>query len=325
MRHITWENFKKNFIEPGTAGAHPVPGSPPCQLFVDRDGCRIGLRIAIKDASTIVELPYQHIEVSTVHINGVMYAQVTCEIVALHEPFFAMITSAADLIQEFGRSPMEALQESAQKFFNLLSSHSLLSPEKQVGLWCELWLLQRLVATKGGDVVESWIGSLKEPHDFRFSNTEIEVKGTRRTKRTHLISSEEQLRPSDGCELYLLSLQLEPSGGEGCESLTGMVTVVREMLSDDASNLERVRILLEKARYFDAHAGFYTQKYKLRKTPVLVPVEDGIPRITMEMLSAFLDNDACRRVSEVKYRLDLTDLGYEEKEEEFQQVLRTLA
>jgi hypothetical protein len=234
-----------------------------------------------------------------------------------------MLTSAADLIQELGRSPIEALQECAEKFFSLLSSYALLSPEKQVGLWCELWLLARLIETEGSHVVHSWIGPIREPHDFRFGNIEIEVKGTRGVKRTHLISSEEQLNPSDGCELYLLSLQIEPSGGDDCESLAALVTRVRAGLSDDAVAKKVFNNMLREAKFLDAHAGFYTDRFRLRKGPMLVPVVGEFPRVTKGVLSEVLEEDACKRVSEIKYRLDVSDLGFVENDEEFQKVLRT--
>lgn len=324
MRHITWENFKRNFIDLDAPGEHPILGEPPCHLFVDQNGRRIGLRIQIRDSSTIVDLPYQHIEVSTVHIKGALHAQVSCEVVTLHEAFFAMLTSAADLIQERGRDPMQALQECAEKFFSLLSSYSLLSPEKQVGLWCELWALERLIRFTGTSIVGAWIGPLREPHDFRMNTTELEVKGTRGTKRSHLISSEDQLSPSEGCDLFLLSLQLEPAIGEGCYTLTDIVNKVRRALSGDQPDLERFDALLKESGYLEGHARFYVDCFRLRKGPTLIPVVEGFPRVTKETLSSVLDESACRRISELKYRLDVTHLGFEEEDDEFQRVFRTI-
>jgi hypothetical protein len=322
-RHITWENFRDNFIEPGDPAAHIVDGQPKCEFFVDPESQRIGLRVAIKDASEVLELPYQHITTSIVHSDGGLFVEVSCSVQSLFEPFYAMIVSVTDLVQLDDSSPTSALQKSAEKTFSLLSAHALLSEEKQVGLWCELWVLNKLVTFRGVEAVQSWIGPLKEPHDFRLDNVELEIKGTRSQRRSHLISSEDQLVPSENSSLYLVSLQLALAAGEGSFGLAERVEVIANSLAGSPAMLSIFESLLSEAEYNSSHERFYRSCYKLRTRPALVPITAEIPRITAELLSDALGPDNSARLSDVKFRLDVTDLGFEEDEEPFQSTLQT--
>lgn len=322
-RHITWENFRENFIEPGDPAAHMVDGHPRCEFFVDSRSQRMGLRVAIRDSSEVAELPYQHITTNLVQSGGSLCAEVSCDVQSLFEPFYAMIVSVADLVQLHEYSPTSALQESAQKFFSLLSAHSLLSEEKQIGLWCELWVLDKLVSFRGVDAVQSWIGPLKEPHDFRLDNVELEVKGTRSRKRSHLISSEDQLLASEESDLYLVSLQLALAAGDGAFGLADRVGLIADRLAGAPAMLSLFESLLAEAEYNRLHERFYYSSYRLRTRPTLVPVTGEIPRITTELLRDTLGPDKSARLSDIKFRLDVTDLGFEEESKQFQSKLRT--
>lgn len=322
-RHITWENFRSNFIEPGDPANHLVSGQPRCDIFVDAESQRMGLRVAIKDSSEVVELPYQHIATAIVQSAGSLCVEVSCEVQSLFEPFYAMIVATTDLVQIHDYSPTSALHESAQKFFSLLSAHALLSEEKQVGLWCELWVLDNLITFRGVEAVQSWIGPLKEPHDFRLDSMELEVKGTRSRKRTHLISSEDQLLPSEGCSLYLVSLQLALAAGDGSFGLADQVKLVSDQLHGTPAMLSLFEDLLSEIDYDSSHERFYQSNYRLRTRPTLVPITSETPRITKELLQSTLGSDQSSRLSDIKFRLDVTDLGHEEESEDFQSRLRT--
>ena len=84
-RHITWQNFRENYIKPDDPASHIVEGSPRCEVFVESQGKRIGLRIAIKEPIQNIELPYQHINTNLVHSEEGLCAEVSCEIQSLFE------------------------------------------------------------------------------------------------------------------------------------------------------------------------------------------------------------------------------------------------
>lgn len=323
-RHITWQNFEDNYIKPDDPASHIVEGSPRCEVFVESQGKRIGLRIAIKEAIQDVELPYQHINTNLVNSGESLCVEVSCEIQSLYEQFYAMIVSVADLVQKHHYAPIDALQESAQKYFSLLAAHNLLSQKKQIGLWCELWVLEKLITIRGVECVRAWLGPLSEPHDFRLDNVELEVKGTTRPKRSHLISNETQLIPSAESDLYIFSIQLALASGEGAYSLAGRVGIVADMLAEATEMLSLFNSLLSEAKYYHSHQNFYNDEYKLRTRPALVPVTDATPRITSEIIKTALGAESSSRLSEVKFRLDVTDLGFEEDSHEFQSIIQTI-
>lgn len=281
------------------------------------------MRVPTSDSSEIAELPYQHIRTVLVHSGGSLCVEVSCNVQSLYEPFYAMVTSVADLVQQHAYEPIEAIQESARKFFSLLAAHAILSEEKQIGLWCELWVLERLIRFRGVESLQSWIGPLGEPHDFRFDNKEIEVKGTRSRKRAHMISREDQLLPSADSSLYLLSLQLAPGAGNSALSLPDQVQAIVELLSQAPGAISTFKSLLSAVPYNFSHEDQYRDQYNLRTFPTLVPITEETPRITTEVLKNALGPDKSRRLSDIRFRLDVTDLGHEETSDEFQSIVRT--
>jgi Putative PD-(D/E)XK family member, (DUF4420) len=82
----------------------------------------------------------------------------------------------------------------------------------QVGLFGELLVLQTLMIPCIGSVaVDQWSGPESERHDFAGARLHIEVKTTRKSRHEHEISRLDQLRVPAGCQLLLVSIQLEQS------------------------------------------------------------------------------------------------------------------
>ena len=320
-RHITWENFKNKFVEPGDPAVHQIAGKPDCFLFVD--GKCMGIRIAAVTNSPPAQLPFQHIRSELVSMSGQSFIQISCEKRALHQAFFSMLLNVADLIQLHEYEPEKALRQCAEQYITVLSSHSILSEEKQIGLWCELWVLERLVALNDLNSLDAWIGPLEEPHDFRLSGLELEVKGTRSRKRQHIISSESQLQPSLGHDLYMVSVQLEPGAGDDFSDLPQMVERGRAAIAETHLNAQQYEALLSEWGYKELHEPFYRQQYGLRTEPALVPIDGETPRIAADMLRDALGKDRAKRISKVQFKLDVTDMGYLESEQQFQKVIKT--
>jgi len=321
-RHVTWENFRDSYIVSGDPALHVIDGTPRCEFFVDNDGERIGLRVATDDIPADLQLQYQHINATPVRDNDDLKIQISCDVQSLFEPFYAMLISVSDLVQLHDRLTANAIQESADKFFNLLSCYSILSEEKQVGLWCELWVLKNLIEYRGSEILRSWTGPREEPHDFRLDGVELEVKGTRSRKRSHIISSEDQLMPSPDSDLFLLSIQLGVGAGMGSSSLPERVRLIVELLEGSPSYISQFEMLLAQAEYQEAHARFYNDDYILRTPPTLVPITEDVPRITSALLRDAVGPTQSRRLSDIQYRLDVTDLGYEESDDAFHSVQR---
>lgn len=322
-RHVTWENFRENFLNPGDPAIHPVPGSPECKIFVDQDGQRIGLRIQTNSSSPELDIPFQHIKVANVRDDTGRYIEVSSCVQSLYEQFYAMLTSMSDLVQLHSKDPLEAIQNCVERFSTILSSQTLLSSREITGLWSELWVLENLLVARGPEYLPAWIGPLDEPHDFQFDEVELEVKGTRLRKRRHLISSETQLTQSPGKSLYLVSVQIAPGAGDGSLSLPDRVNRVRVLVGSESSLNKQFDVLLDEAKYNSVHERYYKDRFILRTSPTIVPIDAETPQITAEMLRSQLGPDGSTRISDVEFRLDVTNLGFEQPSAEFQAVLPT--
>ncbi|MBK6456063.1 MAG: PD-(D/E)XK motif protein [Gemmatimonadetes bacterium] len=99
-----------------------------------------------------------------------------------------------------------------QCFSHLFEQTPLLSTERQIGLLGELLFLERLMSRIGSDAVDAWMGPLAEPHDFRVGSREYEIKTTTASHRVHTVHGTEQLVPSLGCSLSVISILVGPPG-----------------------------------------------------------------------------------------------------------------
>ena len=112
-------------------------------------------------------------------IDGIEYAEVGTTSKRLYEEFYYFVMSVADEIQLRDAVPLDAVERKLREWEQLLARLALLTPEEQIGLWGELWMLRRLGATYGEGVLSAWVGPQGEAHDFRVGNVEFEVKATR--------------------------------------------------------------------------------------------------------------------------------------------------
>jgi hypothetical protein len=155
-----------------------------------------------------------------------------------------------------------------------------LSPEKQRGLYAELWWLRRLIES-GVPPLEGvtwWLGPERAYHDFESDRVVVEVKSTiRKEPRKVVINNERQLDDSniDELHLFVLTLDIHKEG----ESLPGIIEDIRERMEQAPLAMQRLRRKLTLARYLDSDAGKYDSRYKPRSEE-LFKVGEGFPRIT---------------------------------------------
>lgn len=109
----------------------------------------------------------------------------------------------------------------------------------QVGLFGELLVLRSLMIPALGPTraVDQWSGPDSERHDFVGAQLHIEVKTTRKSRPEHDISRLDQLRVPAGCQLLLVSVQLEESIG-GHETLATQMDAIIDLLRGDAAALD---------------------------------------------------------------------------------------
>ena len=307
-RHLEWPNVQE-IVRTGSPAVQPILGEPWAHLFIDEGGGRLGVRIALGGSANTQPSPLAAVMARRVKWRGDEALEVSCNKPLLFQAFYDLVRQLADQVQLEGVAPEAALATAVSKWHQLLRPAELMSPEQQLGLAGELWVLARLLRTKGLVAVSAWTGPSDEPHDFRFGQMELEVKSTWRHTRLHAISSLEQLEATAGRRLYVLSLQMEAAGAEAGWTLPEQVNDIRLLLGPEGSERSAFEdALLTVWRYVDEDASQYGTRMEFRQPPMLVEIVEGSPRITRPMLAEALGT-AVGRIRAARYDLDLEGAG----------------
>ena len=303
----SWEEFREDYIADGIPRLYVVRVAPAIQVFVDMGAGRIGIRFEIAANGLAGSLnPHAEIIVSDVIQNGRRYLEISTNRRSLYANFYNLIAATADAVMQ-GADPAAAFRQAIAEWEALLGRREILSEERQGGLFGELWLLRRLLAAGVAYALDAWTGPTNHAHDFRLEDIELEVKTTSGRTRIHTINGLNQLEPSPGGRLFILSLQVTDGGSAGV-SLAEAVTSVRELLPP--TSWARLEQYLESYGYRTVDAPYYPRRRKLRSVPILVPVQDGCPRLTPSALADVPSEFAPERIRGVTYQIELTGLGH---------------
>lgn len=134
------------------------------------------------------------------------------------------------------------------------------------------------------------------------------------------ITGLDQLTPTAGCSLYLVSLRFVDAGSGG-ETLAQ--TVDRILTSGDAVPGTRAAILSKLADlgYHLADSAHYSRRRRIADAARLILIEDGCPRLTPAAMAALPSGFAANLIQDVRYRVDVEALGYSDGTEPFLAVL----
>jgi len=181
----------------------------------------------------------------------------------------------------------------------------ILSEEDQVGLLCELIILELLCNINPSMALTSWRGPLGEKHDFVFSDWGFEVKGTRSSKHLHWINGIDQLKKSKNKDLAFVSFLVTMSKSKNSISIQSLIfTIVTGPLKNKPLLIQNFYSLLISAGYSKVFAEEY-EKYCFDIIDCLIfHVDESFPKFTSEDLNKPLSN----RVSEIRYKIDLQGL-----------------
>jgi Putative PD-(D/E)XK family member, (DUF4420) len=199
-----------------------------------------------------------------------------------------------------GRSLIEALESELHRWRTLVSNMAATTVEATVGVLGELVVLR--AALELGHDPSVWVGRDGGAIDFRIGKLECEVKTTVGGRHEHIINGSEQLQPSAGFQLAIVSLLLAASEeGSGSSLLTLLSDVI-------AAGLER-RSLEESLAHRGVHVGDPATRtfYILRSIPLLIDSRQ-VPAVTMAVLHDALGEQSSR-IRDVSYRVDLEGLA----------------
>jgi hypothetical protein len=317
--HPGWDEMR-TFLESGAPSLHVLDGTPRVSIFVDPEAPRIGLRVPLGAAEYAQEAPLAEIDAHVGLVDGEQTLTISTGNASLFPIFFPFALSLADRLQLEHADVGAAVKASLDQWRALLRQAAMLSEDEQTGLMGELWMLERLALRAPAVAIDAWTGPDREAHDFRIGDREFEVKTTRGERRVHVISNMTQLVPSLERSLYILSLQFAASGAVGGSSLAERLEDLRGIFDRHGLATDFDRLLQSGFGLDPSNWHFYRQRLLLRSRPVLIPVTDDLPSIRQGDVSA-IPRPGMERVSDVRYRLDLTGLGFEEGSQEFNSLI----
>ncbi len=186
-----------------------------------------------------------------------------------------------------------------KELFELAKSPGL-SPEKQIGLFGELFLLKELIEETGRieECLNIWVGPDTGIRDFEKNNSAIEVKTTQTHNHQRIrISSERQLDTSLLENLFLFHLSLEKRNGQE-NSLNKIVSVLFSVIGDNMLLNNMLNRKLISVGYFKHHESYYENISYMIRGKDFYTVTENFPRIE--------EKDLMKGVGDVKYSIILT-------------------
>lgn len=266
-----------------------IPPGEPCEL-----GERISKGIAVQTVEMDVgEGPFQpFVEIACLEPQG----HAALDII-VHELIEALEAGAS-----IGR--IRLVQNVLAKWRRFWSGvgQGVLSKEQQIGLFGEIWFLNRWLSPSVGvtRAVQMWRGPTGARNDFEGQSFGIEVKTTGRVEASHIIHGLEQLlEPPDGA-LFLFSLSVRDEAN-GVETLPRMVQEMRDRLTEDYASLSQFDATLYAAGYDDRLTSEYAKLVLRIREEGLYRVNEGFPRLIPSSIAGGLPPG----VSTVTYELRL--------------------
>lgn len=239
------------------------------------------------------------------NLQSMKYMDIICQDNAGHEAFNIIGQEIAVSIESSSISKSELIRGILSKwrrFWGHIPTNSL-SAEEIIGLFSEIWFLNRWLFSKMDalSAISIWRGPYASRHDFEWPNKSVEVKGTTSTKgRIHWIHGLEQLSPPEGGELYFFSLRLREEGG-AAYTLPGLIEECRKILLKNPEALTNFENSLALTGYSPVHDNEYLKIHFRVVDESLYAVRDSFPRIT----TGIFQNGVPSGVETVRYEVNL--------------------
>jgi len=323
---LSWETFE-NYLHLSRPTVLNMGGNQGVQLGFNPTIKTLFLRIPIDTNSSVPPSPYSELKVEIFKNDLGNFLEISTKAEHLFREFHRFAGIVTEDFELPGQTAIGAFESAIHRWLELISRIELLSEEKQLGLQGELTVLRALIKIHGAQAVRAWTGRnplLAERHDFRLGSVDIEVKSTRSTRRQHIIHGLEQLQPSRGHILYLLSLRFESAGLAGGKSLHDEIEEIRLSLRDNSIERSEFENRLLSSGYMDKDAEHYHDKLIFADDPVLAMVDKHLPKITKNILEASLPSETAGRIGDVSYRIDIDGMGARQGSEQFSRVLGKL-
>lgn len=304
-RHLTFTTLDELWNN-GAPMVLPIQGEPACRLQLDPKNSLITL-------VTLYETPEPDVaKLKNVGFNAVSagedeLAELTVRVEGSVHGAYGLLATIADELQIEKMPLAAAVAAGMARHRNVFASRGAMTTEKEIGLLGELLFLEFLIHQIGaGPAISAWQGPLSEEHDFTFDSVHVEVKTTSSERRRHVINGLDQLVPLRGVPLSVLSIQLTRSAPDGGRTLPQVVAHVRKI---GGGHQVAVDAMLTNFGWQDEDADLYPTFWALRSQPRAYDVQGDFPAMTPDLVGPVVPNFPL--LSEVSYRVDLTDLHHD--------------
>jgi hypothetical protein len=315
---LSWENFRSSIVVRAEQRVHRIAESPRIEVFGDGVLGRVGLWLEVPDGTVIPQEIEKLAFISSLTLarGSRTLLELSVSKPGLFMQFYYFAVAVSERVREGRMHALEAVLLELRAFAELMEEKTLLGVERQLGLLGELVVLERLIGKLGPSAVEAWVGPKHEPHDFRVQKSEFEVKTTIRSQRIHTIHGTEQLTPSQGCALYILSILLAPAGMADGITLAEKADALRASLATAPLFSQQLQAALQESGFRDADRANYSRRYVLRRPLAAIHVDGRLPAITRASIQAKFGPQAAR-LEAVEYDLNIEGLEVEDENEAF--------
>jgi hypothetical protein len=226
------------------------------------------------------------------------FADVVCHSSHLTEVFERLVLDMVNQVAERPERPVHSAQVVLERWRELLEDNDPgFGPNRQAGLFAELWTLREILRLDPGRRLDVWSGPQGDRHDFRRGGYAIEVKATTvREGRFLKINGLLQLDAPPGVELFVHFMRLEES--DSGDSVLDLLASLHEEKLATRSKLADVLDLIG----FDPAKLEDPLSFVVLESQAYV-VDDTFPRIVP---SSFHGNTAPPGVLRLSYFVDLT-------------------
>lgn len=304
-RHVSPQTLD-DYIAAGVAATIPIAGTPEVQLTVDSPNEALRLAVSWDGEQPPPISDYVHIQTDVHFRHGQNWAVLAVYGVRFFADAYPLLRSVADQVQLEGATFARAVQDSLADYHDLLAATDQMPIRDEIGLYGELLVVSHLITTLGAaEALQAWRGGdQKEEHDLGLPEDDVEIKTTTANERRHWISSLDQLQPTTGRRLWLLSIQLTGAGASQAERLPELVGRVEAQLPSGLQDVIRTR--LARTRYRAEQRPDSFRLLRLRSEPACFLVDVAFPRIDRGILAS--GGAAVDSIDEVSYAIRIDGL-----------------
>lgn len=321
-RHLSPQTLDA-YVAAGVAATIPIAGTPEVLLTVDPPNETLRLEVSWDGEQPPPISDYVHIMTDVHFRHGRNWAVLAVHGIRFFADAYPLLRSVADQVQLEASTFGRAVQDSLASYHDLLLATGQMPIRDEIGLYGELLVVSHLITTLGpAEALQAWRGGdQSEEHDIGLGDDDVEIKTTTADQRRHWISSLDQLQPTTGRPLWLLSIQLTGAGASRAERLPDLVARIEAQLPFGLQEAFRTR--LSRTRYRPAQRPDSYRLLRLRSAPACFLVDDTFPRIDRAILTS--GGAVVNSIDEVSYTIRLDGLtpaidlpaplrGFEQKE-----------